>query len=569
MRRVCTGCRAKEGGGYNKLWFHRFVAINTFSLLRDVLEKAAMGIAMEFAGARRVLPERRSGPNPEAPPCDLAEKAGRHFAGQKTDEERKAHGIFLTPEPVARFMARVLLVKKRRVRLLDPAAGLGILICAVVENLVEKGVVKEIDVVAHELDSDLCSGLEQILESLVLWAKLSGVSVKYVVKNGDFILSECISLEMLAGLRDSARFDLVIGNPPYFKIGKNDPRAAAASAVVYGQPNIYGIFMAVSAALLVKGGQFVFITPRSFASGPYFSRFREWFFERMRPTFVHVFDSRRDTFGRDEVLQENVIFAGVRDDGWVSHSKNASMSVSSSHGIGDVEDARVIRRSLTDMIAGADRILRIPSSAEEERALERVESWKGSLAAYGLKISTGPVVAFRATKWLRQHTTSDTVPLLWLNHIFSMETHWPNGVRKPQHIDSEAATEKLLLPNRNYVVMRRFSAKEDARRLTAAPLIAESISAKMIGLENHLNYVYRPAESLTDDEAWGLAALYSSSLLDAYFRCVNGNTQVSATELRTMPLPPLAQIIALGKRVRKGNKPMEVVDELVEEIIGG
>jgi adenine-specific DNA-methyltransferase len=221
------------------------------------------------------------------------------------------------------------------------------------------------------------------------------------------------------------------------------------------------------------------------------------------------------------------------------------------------------------MIAGRDRILRIPASAAEETALERVESWKGSLAAYGLKISTGPVVAFRATKWLRQDAANDTVPLLWLNHVFSMETHWPNGVRKPQYIDLEAAREKLLLPNRNYVVMRRFSAKEDARRLTAAPLIAKSISARQVGLENHLNYVYRPGGSLTDDEAWGLAALYSSSLLDAYFRCVNGNTQVSATELRTMPLPALAQIVLLGKRVRKASKAMAVVDELVEEVIGG
>jgi adenine-specific DNA-methyltransferase len=511
----------------------------------------------------------RQAPAFSASPCHLAEEIGRKYAGIKTDAERKTHGIFLTPEAVARFMAGLLSVENKRVRLLDPAAGLGILICAVVEELVENGVVEEIEVVAHELDSDLCVGLEEVLDALVLWADVAGVRVKYVVKNGDFVLSECISLEMLAGIRDSAKFDLVIGNPPYFKIGKNDPRAAAASSVVYGQPNIYGVFMAVSAALLKSGGQLVFITPRSFASGPYFARFRKWFFERVRPTFVHVFDSRRDAFGRDEVLQENVIFAGVHEDGWKNRSGTTLMSVSSSHGIRDVENARIVRRNLSEMIAGEGLILRIPSSADEETALERVERWNGSLSAYGLKISTGPVVAFRATKWLRQDATSDTVPLLWLNHVFSMETRWPNGVRKPQHIDSKAATEKLLLPNRNYVVMRRFSAKEDARRLTAAPLIAESISAKLVGLENHLNYIYRPGGSLTDDEAWGLAALYSSSLLDAYFRCVNGNTQVSATELRNMRLPPLGQITELGRKLRKTKQAMSAVDRLVEDVIGG
>jgi adenine-specific DNA-methyltransferase len=36
-------------------------------------------------------------------------------------------------------------------------------------------------------------------------------------------------------------FDLVIANPPYFKIPKSDPRAQAAAAIVHGQPNIYAL----------------------------------------------------------------------------------------------------------------------------------------------------------------------------------------------------------------------------------------------------------------------------------------------------------------------------------------
>jgi hypothetical protein len=35
-----------------------------------------------------------------------------------------------------------------------------------------------------------------------------------------------------------------------------------------------------------------------------------------------------------------------------------------------------------------------------------------------------------------------------------------------------------------------------------------------------------------------------------YFRVVNGNTQVSATELRAMPLPPLKLIVEIGRRAR-------------------
>ena len=90
----------------------------------------------------------------------------------------------------------------------------------------------------------------------------------------------------------------------------------AASTVVHGQPNIYALFMAVSSVLLREHGDFIFITPRSFTSGPYFRRFRQVFFDMIRLTEVHVFGSRRDAFSRDEVLQENVIVSGIRQDRW-------------------------------------------------------------------------------------------------------------------------------------------------------------------------------------------------------------------------------------------------------------
>src|SRR5277367_3586652 len=100
--------------------------------------------------------------------------------------------------------------------------------------------------------------------------------------------------------------------------------------VVHGQPNIYALFMAVTASLLRNGGEFLFITPRSFASGPYFRLFREKFFAAVRPVGVHVFGSRREAFGRDEVLQESIILKGVRDDGWQHSRKSFGLNITSS-----------------------------------------------------------------------------------------------------------------------------------------------------------------------------------------------------------------------------------------------
>ena len=218
--------------------------------------------------------------------------------------------------------------------------------------------------------------------------------------------------------------------------------------------------------------------------------------------------------------------------------------------------------------SGSDRILRLPTCDEADEALALLGSWPGNLRNLGLNISTGPVVPFRAAELIGSDGKVPTshAPLLWMNHVRAMRTTWPLARNKPEYIRRSGA-RTLLLPNWNYVLLRRFSAKEEPRRLTAAPWLSSEFRVPEIGLENHLNYVHRPGGTLSEDEARGLAALYNSRLLDVWFRAVNGNTQVSATELRAMPHPAHGTIIALGRRVKRLAEPMEGLDALVMELV--
>jgi adenine-specific DNA-methyltransferase len=217
-------------------------------------------------------------------------------------------------------------------------------------------------------------------------------------------------------------------------------------------------------------------------------------------------------------------------------------------------------------IASVDKVLRIPVSEEDEEIVRFIHAWPGSLKSYGLEISTGPVVPFRAVPLLSKtgNVPETHAPLLWMQHVRAMKIEWPISMRqKEQYIRVTNETAPLLVADKNYVLLRRFSAKEERRRLIAAPLIAGCLGSPQIGLENHLNYVHRPGGTLTVDEAWGLATLYNSSWLDTYFRVVNGNTQVSATELRAMPLPPLKLIVEIGRKARSSLDRIEEIDSLV------
>ena len=505
-------------------------------------------------------------------PTVFADELGEQFVSRKAAQYRKRHGLYLTPVGVADYMAKRLDGRAGCIRILDPAAGTGVLCCAAVEALVAKqDKPADVELVAYEVDEELIAPLHRALAHLDAWAGERGVALTIRIENTDFVAAHNGVLgsndELFDSGRDATGFDIVIGNPPYFKISRTDPRALALAEVVHGQPNIYALFMAASVALLRQGGQFVFITPRSFASGPYFRKFRTMFFRMLQPTHIHVFDSRREAFRRDEVLQENIILAGIRKDDW--RSQNQHLVVASSTGVDDIQTCRrrKVRLGAAIDLQSSHKVLRLPVRTEDDDAVRLVDSWPNSLRRLGLDISTGPVVPFRASKHIceRGNVPETHVPLLWMNHVGPLCATWPLAGRKPEFIGQDA--KRLLVPNKNYVLLRRFSAKEEARRLTAAPYLASALATPAVGLENHLNYIHRPNGQLSEDEAWGLAALYSSRLMDTYFRTVNGNTQVNATELRTMPLPAHSAIVALGRGVRTAARPEDAVDEHVPRLL--
>ena len=508
-------------------------------------------------------------PDKDERPTEYADRMGVWYVKLKSDDHRKEHGLYLTPVAVADFMAEGVQLEESGLRILDPAAGSGILSCAAVETLVSKNSkLDAIELVAYEVDETIVDYLHIVLKYLSHWCEHNyGVRVTIQVERTDFILAHDDVLQeqegLLARRATTQKYDVVICNPPYFKLNKADPRVAVASTVVHGQPNIYALFMAISAALLRRGGEFVFITPRSFVSGFYFRQFRSFFFNLIHPTAVHVFGSRRDAFSRDDVLQENIIFFGERHDNWSEVPLESPLTISSSNGVRDIGERNSIRVSMNVALDlnSLNKVLRLPLSHEEEEILDLVDSWQYDLQSLELKISTGPVVPFRATALLDKEgkVPSSHVPLLWMNHVQAMQTTWPINRHKLEYIKRTGA-QGLLVPNKNYVLLRRFSSKEQPRRLTAAPYIAEAFAIPEVGLENHLNYIQRPSGVLSNDEAMGLAALYNSRILDTYFRAVNGNTQVSATELRSIPLPSRETIVALGRGLKRSSDPMQHID---------
>ena len=505
-------------------------------------------------------------------PIDLmafASALQKRYEAATTVESRKEKGQVFTPVGVCRYMAGLFTRISDRGRLLDAGAGIGSLAAAFCERVLTMPPPHRIEITLYESDPALLSLLEENMRHCRSTLAAAGHDLCFTIRNEDFILNSRGRREQRMLFDDDNagdEFDAIIMNPPYFKTGADSAHALAMGDAFQGQTNIYMMFMAKAAELLRPNGEMVAITPRSYCNGLYFKHFRRWFFSRMALRHVHLFECRRSTF--EDVLQESLITLTHRL-GIAGHSTTITTSIGKD--IPEKLDVLTLPAATVLDDSSGDMVLRIPASAEDTAILEAVEAWPDQFAELGLCISTGPVVLFRTREFLLATPDGEQcVPLLEPHNVKAFETVWPVEKRgKPTAFRVGRESLKHLVPTRNYVLLRRFSAKEERRRLTASWFLRAEGTRHYLALENHLNYVYHAERELTDDEVYGLTALFNSALLDRYFRIISGNTQVNATEIRTIPFPTLQRVAAIGQRVKALDEfQPDKVERLVLEALG-
>ncbi|MCQ2074866.1 MAG: Eco57I restriction-modification methylase domain-containing protein [Bacteroidaceae bacterium] len=501
-------------------------------------------------------------------PSQYAERIGKEYANASVQSDKKHKGQFFTPLAISRFMGNLATPsEKKTISVLDPGCGLAILSCALIEHIVEDSKPEQIFLSLYETDTTVVPLTEQVLSYLQKWCNKQNVKLIYLLNDSDFVLEKCASLDdsktLFEEMTDAEHFDYIISNPPYFKLAKNDIHTKSCANVVDGQTNIYALFMAICSKLLEADGQMIFITPRSFASGRYFQSFRDFLFRHVHIDLIHLFNTRKDTFSKDEVLQELVIMR------MYPAREVSTVTVSFSQGIRDLDESvqKVYNASDIVNVDSKEKVVYLPVDGRDEAILSLFRSWDGNMEKYGIKISTGPVVAFRAYEFIVSESSEDTVPLYWLHNVVKMLCDHPIERKdKGQYIKVTPETKAALLPNKNYVLLRRFSSKEDNSRLVAAPYFGNMSHSEFVGIENKLNYIYRPKGHLRRDEVMGLTALLDSELFDAYFRTFNGNINVSATELRMMPLPPIETIREIGRKIiLRNNYSIDYINDLILE----
>ncbi|PFZ02652.1 hypothetical protein COL75_15485 [Bacillus wiedmannii] len=466
------------------------------------------------------------------------------YSNTVTKANRKKIGQFFTPPSVADYMGQLMQTNQKEIRVLDAGAGTGMLGGSICQHAFNNKDIEAIHVDFYDTDENIIPFLNQNIELMRQDAEKKGKKFTYNIIQENFILyNETIWQDNFC-IEEKDKYDVIIGNPPYKKIGKSVEEAVVMSSIVYGQPNTYFLFMAMSTALLKEQGEMIYIVPRSFTSGLYFKKFREYFLNTVKLTHLHLFHSRSDVFDNDKILQEAIILRAVKtnettDSIHISSSENMFIENSFVH--------QVPYNTVVDMNS-ENFFMLIPTSIKEVELLSLVHSWENNLINLGFKLKTGPVVDFRSLDLIQENEEENTVPLLWANHFKNNKILFPLSTSKnPQFIVDTPESKSVLLPNKNYLLIKRFTSKEEKRRVQCALYLKDEFLIDKIGIENHINYVTKLKGEMTKEELYGLYVLFNSTYIDSYYRILNGSTQVNATEVNSIPLPPLNTIKILGK----------------------
>lgn len=485
-----------------------------------------------------------------------ADNVRRKVAPLTTQTHKAEFGQFMTPSSTARFMASLFPASTLQTcTLLDAGAGVGALSCAFLDRwaMGDFGFAK-VETCAYEIDPKLRIHLAQTLA-----AYGERLAVKSQIVTDDFI-------EHAAKLckQGQGGFTHAILNPPYKKINSHSEHRLTLRTVGIETVNLYSAFVALAVALAAQGGQIVAIIPRSFCNGPYYRPFRDFVLERAAIRHMHLFDSRNKAFKDDAVLQENIILlierGGQQGDVTVTTSTDDSF-----------DDLVTYTHPFNRIVFPDDseRFIHVPTS-QERNAIELSAAIHYSLENVGVKISTGPVVDFRLKEHLREMPEPGTVPLLYPAHFARQNIEWPKpGNKKPNAIQRNVETEKWLYPNGFYCVVRRFSSKEEKRRIVASVVQPDTFGdAEMLGLENHLNVYHENKHGLPEALARGLAMYLNTTAVDENFRRSSGHTQVNATDLKMMKYPSREALIALGEwAMRCGEPTQDMIDGQLDNLI--
>jgi adenine-specific DNA-methyltransferase len=470
--------------------------------------------------------------------------------------QRRSLGEFYTPTTIAKHLYAISGFDAQNIitqKVVDPACGSGNLLkilVADVVSLVEEGKLNpqlamqslNTNVYGYDIQpvAILMTKLQLLLVSLPILEKLN-LALGNIYELLPF---ENIKLtDPLSNSKDYwdifAKFDLLIGNPPYLKVVKdNVPFYKDYTDVFSGQPNLYQMFLWWAIKSARPGGNITFLIPQSIRSGQYFSKLRKEISKYCDIKAITCFTASEDVF--DSVRQQMMIISLDKSKNDQNSSKvtiQKGINGNSLANLGKIE----IAQSAVVFQNDSELLWCISDSEIDYQILNKV--YKGSRLlrdSNQFEILNGGFVWNQNKANLRPHNVGEAnvVPLISAGSIGVHEfTFPPNDERFEERIFVEKTygMTELGYSVRSILIKRTTPKKLQGRRIIACEIPATFLENYPVYFcENHVNLILLKSgsqTSLTSLNAW-----LNSKLANFLFGMMNGSSHLSKYELGLLPV---------------------------------
>ena len=161
------------------------------------------------------------------------------------------------------------------------------------------------------------------------------------------------------------------------------------------------------------------------------------------------------------------------------------------------------------------------------------------------------------------------VPLFWSDNFKDNKIVAVDNEDNYRYILCNDSSKKLVQENKEYILVKRFTSKEEFRRIQPAIYNKDNFKDfDKIGIENHVNFIEKNKGYMSIEEQYGIFCYFNSTLIDKYYRIINGNTQVNATEFNAIPMPSINIVIAMGNDLLNFNDiSTDTCDSIIRKYI--
>lgn len=462
-----------------------------------------------------------------------------------SDKHRDSLAMFFTPPPLTTRLLDDLEINGAKFdshTFLDPACGGAAFLAPLAfrigdalrkQRATPKRILNHVrtHLIGMDLDKSLCKlSRHFLLMALYDEIVVTGYVPNFNIRCGNSLTSADISARCV---------DVVVCNPPYRKLKSPELLRYKDKypEVTASQPNLYSVFMCLCVRVLRINGMAALVTPTSYLSGQYFSELRTYLMKNVDILSLGALNDRSRVF--INVQQEAALTIVRRRKESVQAQLRASISVVAKNGSYKKVGKCVLPNSGSSWP--------VPRSEADIYLLKKAAKSKYRINDYGYRIRVGAFVwnrdereTYSSVGEMRGTKATNVFPLIWSSDVRRDGTLKFSGRQKTngeaRFVAVEDSNSNLIVRNRS-VVLQRVTSKEQPKRLVGA-VVPDKVFARFDGYigENHTVILEQLTEypELTPKQ---LVRLLGTPVVDRYFRCISGATNVSAFELSQLVLP--------------------------------